>query len=157
MKKEKKADVTGIGPLSSIGIGKDILWDSILNEKTGLILEDYKIDNEKLESYYVHRLKGFNIESFGIDKSVIQDIRTWKGQEVATDLFYLLAVVKLALDDSKINYRDVNESKKIGLVLTHENPGLEQFYEEVINETYDLLSTNGKKPISKKKYSRHVG
>ncbi len=151
MAKNKRIVVTGLGPLSAIGMGKQALWNSILEGKTGLTLEDYKIGGEKLVSYYVHRIKNFNINDFGIDQNILRDIKIWKRQEEPLDLFYLLAVVKLALDDAKINYVDTNKTKGMGLVLTHENPGLEQFYEELINESYDLLKGDNKKNISQEK------
>lgn len=152
MVKSKRIAVTGLGPLSAIGVGKDALWESILREESGLILDNYKIDGDEVASYYVHRLKGFNIKNFGINQDILNDIMIWKGQETATDLFYLLAVVKLALDDSRIEYADADKTKKIGLVLTHENFGLDQFYEEVINESYSVLAGNNKIKPSKKEY-----
>ena len=151
MKKDKKIVVTGLGPLSAIGKGKEELWNSILKGKTGISLENYKVDGESLASFYVHRIKNFNIDDFSIDKNLLKDIKAWKAQENPIDLFYLLAVVKLALLDSKIDYNDTEAISRTGLLLTHENPGLDQFYNEIIDETYDLLAKQ-KKPISKKEY-----
>lgn len=145
----KRIVITGIGPLSSIGFGKS-LWRSIINGKTGLVKEDFLIDGEKLDGFFYHKIRHFSIDDFEIDKKILDDIRGWKKQDNPLDLFYLLAVVKLALDDARINYRDRNKTKGLGLVLTHENPGLDQFYEEVINESYDLLKVGNKN--SKKEY-----
>lgn len=151
MIRNKRIVVTGLGPLSAIGIGREAIWNSFLEGKTGLTLEDYKIGGEKLVSYYVHRIKNFKINDFGIEQNILKDIKAWKEQEEPIDLFYLLAVVKLALDDAKINYADPDKTKGIGLVLTHENPGLDQFYEELVNESYEILKGD-KKNISKKEY-----
>lgn len=150
MVKSRRIVVTGLGPLSAIGMTKKSLWNSIEEGKTGLTLEDYKIGGEKLVSYYVHKISNFDIKNFGIDEHILKDITIWKEQEEPIDLFYLLAVVKLALDDAKINYGDTDKTKGLGLVLTHENPGLDQFYEELVNESYDLLM--GDKKISRKEY-----
>ncbi len=151
MMKNKKIVITGLGPLSASGVGKQELWNSVVEGKTYLTLEDCKIGGEKLDSYYVHRIKNFNIKDFGIDEKILQDIKNWKEQEEPIDLFYLLAVVKLALDDARLSYLNAEKTKGVGLVLTHENPGLDQFYEELINETYELFNGN-KKKISKKQY-----
>jgi len=149
---DKRIAITGLGPLSAISTGKQALWNAILERKTGLSLDNYKVDSKTLNSYYVHRIKDFDINNFGIDQNILKDIKAWKGQQESLDLFYLLAVVKLALDDARINYLDTNKTKGVGLVLTHENPGLDQFYEEVINESYDLLRLGDGKNISKKEY-----
>lgn len=150
MSKNKRIVITGIGPLSSIGFGKQDVWQSIINGETGLVKEEFSIDSEKLEPFFYHKIKHFSIGDFEIDKKILDDIRTWKKQDTPLDLFYLLAVVKLALDDANINYQDADEAKGLGLVLTHENPGLDQFYEGVINQSYDLLKADNRK--SKKEY-----
>jgi len=48
-----------------------------------------------------------------------------------------MAVVKLALTDGGLDYD--HEDNEIGLVLTHENPGMEQFFSKVFNESYEAL------------------
>ena len=136
--------ITGVAPLTAIGFGKKALWKSITSGKTGLGLHDYFIDGKKYNSYYVHKIKNLDIERLGIDKSLLNDIRIWKESESWIDLGYFLATIKLAIKDSKLSYD--RESNKIGLVLAHENPGLDQFYKEMICETYDLAQ----KGLSKK-------
>ena len=152
MTKNKRIVVTGLGPLSAIGIGKQALWNSILDGKTGLTLENYEIGGEKLASYYVHRIREFNINNFGLNENILKDIKVWKEQDEPIDLFYSLAVVKLALDDAKIDYADAARTKGMGIVLTHENPGLDQFLEELVNESYDLLRGDSNKEFSRKDY-----
>lgn len=127
--KNKRIVITGIGPLTSIGIGKDAVWAAIRKSKTGLAHKDYYIEGEKIDGLYVHAIKNFTLANFGIEESVLFDIEAWKEKKDWPDLSYLLAAVKLALDDSKLKYdRDTNN---VGLILTHENPGLDQFYMEV--------------------------
>ncbi|MCF7908532.1 MAG: hypothetical protein K9L86_06655 [Candidatus Omnitrophica bacterium] len=152
MSKNKRIVVTGLGPLSAIGMGKEALWKSVLAEKTGLTLEKYSINGQELGDYYAHRIKDFDINDFNIDKNILEDIKAWKEQANPIDLFYLLAVVKLALSDSKINYTNRAETERLGLIVTHENPGLDQFYEEVINESYDFLVKGNNSVISRKDY-----
>jgi 3-oxoacyl-(acyl-carrier-protein) synthase len=150
MSKNKRIVITGIGPLCAIGFGKQDVWQAVMNGETGLTKDEFLIDGEKLDAFFYHKINRFSIDDFGIDKKILNDIRTWKKQDNPLDLFYVLAVVKLALDDAKIEYRDADNTKGLGLVLTHENPGLDQFYEGVINQSYDLLRADNKK--SKKEY-----
>ena len=136
MSEKKRVAITGVGPLSSIGKGKEEVWRSILNHKTGLVKEDFYIDGNMTESFYFHKINDFDIDQYGIDENILRDIRVWKQQEFAADLFYLMAVIKLALNDS--GRQVVQDSEKTGLILFHENPGLDQFYEDMINESYDI-------------------
>ncbi len=150
MNSPRKVVITGIGPISSIGIGKDKVWDSIVKGEAGLSLESYPVDGKTANEFYVHKVKNFNMADFNIDKSALDDIEAWKQDKDWKDLEYLLAMVKLALDDSKLDFDPQDTKNNIGLVLTHENPGLDEFYRKVIDESYDLLKNSNS--ISKEKY-----
>ncbi|MBI5056890.1 MAG: hypothetical protein HZB61_09785 [Nitrospirae bacterium] len=145
MSRKGRVVITGIGPFSSIGFGKEQTWQSLIKGKTGLTKEDYFVNGEKVGSYYQHKITGFDINTFGIDKDMLEDIRNWKGQGEALDLFYLMAGVKLALDDSGLEYTSKDNNSRVGLVLTHEHPGSDQFYEDIINESYELSQQNKSK------------
>lgn len=138
---KKRVVITGIGPFSSIGYGKEQVWQSMIKGKTGLSKIKYFVDGKKLNSFYAHKIKDFDINNFNIDKDILADIRHWKGQEEATDLFYLIAGVKLAIDDSGLNL-EKEIDKTTGLVLIHEHPGSDQFFEEMINKSYRLSQDN---------------
>ncbi len=131
MNKERVV-ITGIGPLTSLGLGKTKLWDSIIKGKTSLTKERIKLKKEAIEEFFVHRIKNFDINKFDINKNILKDIELWKGEEGPIDLYFLMAAAKLSLDDAGIN--NAIERDKLGLILTHENPGLDQFYWQVINE-----------------------
>ena len=62
-------------------------------------------------------------------------IKDWKEGEEITDLYYLLASIKLALRDGKV---ECGDGKDIGLIITHENPGLEQFMTKVIDSSFKI-------------------
>ena len=152
---EKRVVVTGIGPLASTGIGKDAFWEGIQNKRTGLKLEELNIDGEAWDKFYLHKIEGFDIEKFNIEKVIIEDIKTWKNGKGDRDLFYLLAAVKLALDDSGLSYD--KEDNDIGLFLTVEHPGFEVFCEGIITETIKYIEKyfSGNK-FSKHKLFRHI-
>lgn len=134
---DRRVVITGIGPLASTGIGKDAFWEGIVNHRVGLKLEEININGENWDKFYMHRTDDFNINKFGIDQEVLDDLTAWKEGDEIIDLHCLIAAVKLALDDSKLQYdRDENN---IGLVLTHENPGLEQFFTKILDSSFDLV------------------
>jgi hypothetical protein len=110
MPKNRRIVITGIGPLASPGIGKDAFWEGITLNRTGLELENFTINNKSWGKFYLNKIKRFNINNFGIDKNSLSDLKAWKNGEETTDLFYLLACIKLAIDDSKLIYN--KESNK---------------------------------------------
>lgn len=150
MSKDSRIVITGIGPITSIGIGKKALWDGIVNQRTGIIKEDFFLDNELIESFLIHKVNNFDINSFGIDSCILEDIKRWKEGEEVADLYYLMAAAKLALDDSGLVCNDDNK-ERIGLVLTHENPGLEHNTTKNILEFIDILK-NTPELLSQKKH-----
>ena len=142
--------ITGIGPVSSIGIGKDDFWRNILNQKINVELKKIFVDNLLWHEFYTHKISNFNISNFGIDKDKLDDIKEWKEGEEVVDLNYLIAAIKLALDDSNIDYNQKNNG--LALILAHENLGLMPFAYKVSNMVYDMLIDKKKKDITKRDY-----
>ena len=142
---EKRVVVTGIGPLTAAGIGKDALWKNLVEGKINIKLEECYVDGELWDKFYLHKIEGFDIKNFGIDKRILEEIKTWKEGEEITDLYYLMAAVKLALDDSKLEYE--SEDNNIGCVVVHENPGLEQYISKYTTHAFETLKN---KKITKK-------
>ncbi len=150
MDKKQRIVITGIGPISSVGIGRENFWQGILNKKINIELEECYLDGELWDKFYYHKVKDFDITKFGIEQSKLDDIRDWKEGEEITDLNYLIAAVKLALDDSGLNYD--NENNGIGLVLAHENLGLMPFGFKISHLAYEMLIGKKESEISKKDF-----
>lgn len=129
--------VTGLGPLTAIGFGKDKLWDSILKQQTGLNKEEYFIDGQTWDNFLVHKIDSFDIDKFAIEKEILGEIKNWKQGREDRDFYYSLAAVKLALADSKLSYDTDNNN--VGLFFTIEHPGFEPFCEGLIRESMDYL------------------
>jgi 3-oxoacyl-[acyl-carrier-protein] synthase II len=147
---EKRVVITGIGPLTPIGIGEDALWKSLLEGKTNVKLKEWKVDEELWEKFYVHRVDNFNINSFGIDKNKLEAIKVWKQGEEIIDLYYLLAASKLAIDDSKLEYN--SEDNNIGCIIAHENVGLEPYVSKVIDTSFEMLA-KGNRSMAKRQFA----
>ncbi len=140
MDNNKRVVITGIGPLASTGIGKKDFWEGILNQKTGLSSERVEIDGEIWDDFHLHKVNGFDMKDFRIRQDLLDDLKSWKQGAEITDLFYIISAVKLALDDSRLRYdQDINE---IGLILVHENPGLEQFFQKFCNDAFAIDKEN---------------
>lgn len=146
----KRVVITGVGPIASCGIGRDNFWQGILLKDTNIVQEEYELDGQVWEKFHLHKLRGFNINKFGLDQDKLDDILAWKEGEEIADLNYLIAAVKLALDDSGLDYR--KENNDLGLVLGHENIGLMPFGFKVSNLAYELLIDKKKSDLSKKDF-----
>lgn len=155
MTKERRVVITGLGPLASMGIGKQAFWRNIIEGDVGLKYKEIRNDGELWDGFYYHEVKGFDIDSFNIEKNIIEDIRAWKMGCEDKALYYLIAAAKLALDDSKLSYdRDDNN---IGIFVTVEHPGFEPFCESIIKETVSYLqSLPDINKFSDNKLYRHV-
>jgi len=155
MRGEKRVAITGLGPISSLGIGCNETWDSVQGLCLNLVMESYSIDNAKWGEFYLHRMKHFDIGKFDLPKQnfkFIKELRTVKKED--TDLYYLLAVVKLALKDSKLRY-DSNDND-IGLIISHENPGIETFFEELVDIAYDTFRKYKGKNITELELAKEI-
>lgn len=150
MADEKRIVITGIGPLTSIGIGKEKLWESLINGRTNIKLKEAYIGKELWDKYYYHKIDNFDITGFGIDNGVLDWIKDWKEGDEIIDLFYLIAAIKLALDDSGIKYEPQKESE-FGLVLAHENMALIPFLSKVSDHAFRMLKEEAQ-DLSKKEF-----
>jgi len=140
----KRIAVTGLGCLSSLGLGKK---DNLIG------LRDQKINFKKasgheiLENdYYIHKAKDFDLNNF-IDRKFLNDLEIWKEGDSVKDLYYLLLSVKLALEDSQLKYDPIKND--IGIIAAHENPGIDQYILKLIDSMYAILEEPGKGKISK--------
>ena len=133
MNKPESVVVTGVGPLAAGGSGKDGLWSSVMEARTGLVRKRYAIGAEDVGTFYLHEISGFDINGYGLDKRALDDIRSWKEGDEIVDLLYFLAVIKMAMDDSSLKIDDASGAVT-GVVLAHENIGLDHFYWNVVTE-----------------------
>lgn len=149
-KDKKRVVVTGIGPICSLGIGAESIRNNIFHDKrTGLQMIERLVQRELWDKFYLHCVDGFDIKGFGLENEKIRYIAEWEENEENFDLFYMIAAVKLALDDSNIQY-PCEQENELGLVITHENPGLEQFFWRVLNNSYCIIE--GDQGISKRDF-----
>lgn len=118
--KKRRVVITGLGVVSSIGIGKEEFWQANLEGKSGIDLVksfDVSLFNSKIAS----QVKNFNPLKF-IPEQVAKRV----------DRFVQLglASTKLALDDSKINL-DKEDRTTIGVIIGSGLGGV-LFHEEQI-------------------------
>lgn len=114
MEDKRRVVVTGIGIISSVGIGKDAFWESIVNGKSG-ITEISSIDTSLYKCHRGGEVKNFNPEDF-IYKRKIKFLG--RCSQLA------IAAASLALEDARLPYRKTAR-KEMGVIIgttTGESP-----------------------------------
>jgi 3-oxoacyl-(acyl-carrier-protein) synthase len=145
---KKRVAITGLGPICSLGYGASEVWDSLMKLRLNLVRERYLIDGEEWGTFHLHKMRDFDVRRFGIPEEslrFIRELRTVRKED--TDLYYFLAMISLALKDSGLRYDPKDNA--VGLLLTHENPGVETFFEELIDSAYELFNKFAGKKMSK--------
>ena len=104
--KKRRVVVTGLGVVSSVGIGKDEFWKSIINGKSG-ISKVSSFDTKEFRCHYAGEIRNFKPEEF-IDKRKIRFLG--RTSQLA------IAASSLALKDSGISLKNINK-EKIGVFM----------------------------------------
>ncbi len=155
----KRVVITGLGPITAIGIGAAPLWNSIVEGRTSISWHSDHIDGEVWETFPVARVNNFDFEGLGFSDWVRQVLHEYELTE-HRELLYLLAATKLALDESRLEYS--RESNDVAVVLTHENPGVDNYVRQVLRLVMDAkegkLALEGlsKKQLADELYRRHA-
>jgi 3-oxoacyl-[acyl-carrier-protein] synthase II len=101
----RRAVITGLGPISCIGRGREKFWDAILGEKTG-----------------ISRISTFDPEPFRV--RCAGEIRDWNPEEFfppqrlkRLDRYaqFAVASAKLALDDAGLDYSRAQPQDRVGV------------------------------------------
>lgn len=128
----KKVAVTGIGAVTSIGIGKEEFWKSLISGKSG-ITNVTLFDTSKFKRHNAGEIKNFNPADF-LPKAVSDFLG--RASQLA------IASTKLALKDTSLspaNIRDKNLAVIIGTTMA-ESSVIDFSGERFIKEQWDEIS-----------------
>ncbi|MCX5708287.1 MAG: beta-ketoacyl-[acyl-carrier-protein] synthase family protein [Candidatus Omnitrophica bacterium] len=106
MRNSRRVVITGLGAVSSIGIGKDAFWEGLINGRSG-ISEVTAFDTTAFKYHMGGEVKKFNPEEF-IPKRKIKFLG--RASQLA------IAAASLALKDAHISSKDI-PNKKVGVIL----------------------------------------
>lgn len=116
---QRKVLVTGLGPVTSIGIGNDALWRSLAGGRSAVAPRQMYVD--------LGREEEFHIASMPPALPMIQPHHEFLEQNDYAgyrDLAYALAAIDLALEDARLEYD--RSSNTIGVIQAFEAPGMER-------------------------------
>ncbi len=98
--------VTGLGAVTSVGIGKDEFWKNILTGKSG-ISEVTQFDTSKFKRHNAGEIKNFNTSDF-----IPENIAKFMGRASQ----FAIAATKSALEDSKLPIANI-ENEKLAVII----------------------------------------
>jgi 3-oxoacyl-[acyl-carrier-protein] synthase II len=106
--KKKRVVITGLGAVTSIGIGKEEFWKNLLAGKSGISLVD-AFDTSKHFNHYGGQIRGFKPDDFLSKRKV---------RLMARASHFAIAATKLALSDSRLSLKRINSGKIVLLIGT---------------------------------------
>ncbi|MFA5575882.1 MAG: beta-ketoacyl-ACP synthase II [Tissierellaceae bacterium] len=102
----KRVVITGLGPVSPIGIGKKVFWDSLMEGKSG-VGRITRFDPTDFDSKIAGEVKDFNPSDY-IDKK--------EARRMDRFTQFAIAGTKLALEDGQVDLDMVNLDK-VGVII----------------------------------------
>jgi 3-oxoacyl-[acyl-carrier-protein] synthase II len=141
--KKRRVVITGLGPVSPVGIGKGAYWDSLVNGRSG-ITEITRFDASKFPTRIAGEVKGFKPEEFMSKKYL-----TTSGR------FSQLAVAaaRLAFEDSGIKYNGA-DPHRIGACMGSSAIGI-----SIVEEPIPVFFEKGVRtihPLTLVEYTAHI-
>ncbi|MBI2996149.1 MAG: beta-ketoacyl-ACP synthase II [Candidatus Melainabacteria bacterium] len=105
----KRVVITGIGPVTSVGIGKVDFWESLKSGKSGVsrISTSENKDWEKVDIKIAGEIKNFYLENYFTDPKLLKTLQ--KDMDKVTQ--FAVVASKLAIEDSLINFSKLNTER----------------------------------------------
>ncbi|MGA9770773.1 MAG: beta-ketoacyl-[acyl-carrier-protein] synthase family protein [Blastocatellia bacterium] len=101
MMKERRIVITGIGAITSIGVGKEEFWNNLLAGRTGIA----DVELFDTSAYNVHR--GAEVKGFDAQQHVFkQDVRA-----MGRASHFAIAAARLALQDASFDLTTINPDR----------------------------------------------
>lgn len=100
-REERRVVITGLGVVSSIGIGKDAFWQSLSQGKSGVSLIE-AFDTTQFTTHFAGEIKGFEPASYIAHKQLKRMDRT---SQLA------VAAAKMAVSDAGLNFQQQDPSR----------------------------------------------
>jgi 3-oxoacyl-(acyl-carrier-protein) synthase len=133
--------ITGVGPVTALGAGKDAAWRGLQAGPPPPAEVSQTIGGEEWESYPLFACPFLEPSATPFAEA---------GRAAAAlglssrDLHLFLAAAKFALQDSTLTYP--NPNNRIGLVVSHENPGFDEYTRKIWRAMEDDPK-NGHSPL----------
>lgn len=125
--------VTGLGPVTSIGIGVDPFWQSLMNGTSGITTIE-SFDTSQYNTHIAGEIKSFQPEDY-MDRK--------EGRRMDRFVQFAVAASILALQDANLNVREDTDSDRVGVYVGSGIGGLATWEEQ-----HKILLEKGPKRVS---------
>lgn len=128
----RRVVITGMGAVTSLGMGADKLWESIKVGKSGISMIE-RVDASDLPTKVASEVKDFDPSNF-IDKKEIKRMDRFAQ--------FALVAAQMAMDESKINLENINKDR-MGVIIGSGIGGI-----ETLESQYGQLIEKGPRRVS---------
>ena len=118
--------ITGLGPVTAAGVGKEALWEGILNCRQNI---------SRIKQFVCEQVWDEIVlaEVGTVDETLSQiterHLKSLTGQDVTRDLYLFAVAAQMAITDAKLDQL----SSHCGTVVAHENPGADTYTAQIWN------------------------
>lgn len=117
----KRVVVTGVGLISSLGIGTENTWQKLIAGETGIdTITSY--DTTDMPVKIAGEVKGFDPTEYGIEKKELK--------KLARNTQFAIVASKMALEDAKLTIDETN-TEETGVIISSGIGGMEVFEEQL--------------------------
>ena len=129
----KRVVVTGLGLISSLGIGLEESWKKLIDGETGIdLITSYDTTDQPVR--IAGEVKGFEPTDYGIEKKEVK--------KLARNTQFALVATKMALEDANFKIDETN-ADDVGVLVSAGVGGI-----EIMEEQYRTMLEKGPKRIS---------
>jgi len=126
----KRVVVTGLGLISSLGIGLEEGWKKLIDGETGIdLITSYDTTDQPVK--IAGEVKGFEPTDYGIEKKEVK--------KLARNTQFALVATKMALEDANFKIDETN-ADDVGVLVSAGVGGI-----EIMEEQYGAMLTKGYK------------
>lgn len=129
----RRVAITGVGPITSIGIGKEAFWNGLRSGRSGVRRVDDLVDLEGIDVLIGSTVSDFNPCDY---------IESRKARRLDRSAQFALAAARLAFQDSGLEGADYDE-ERFGVIAGTGIGGMETF-----EENFSLLNERGPRRLS---------
>ena len=135
--------ITGIGPITAMGVGVTSLWNAFEHEAAPSIVTQRSTTSNGGRSYYrIYSPTPEMLADLDVPSVYLQRLQEWYGERFDPDHITLIQTINLALEDSGLSYDE--DENNVSLFLLHENPGIEKFFSDCLDLVFDAFVKTGR-------------
>jgi 3-oxoacyl-(acyl-carrier-protein) synthase len=148
-----KLVITGIGPVTAAGVGKEALWDGIIKYRQNVSVIKQTVGAQTWGEFALAEVGPIS-KKYGVSEQTLQALT---GQENNRDLYLFATAAQMALRDANLG----QSNSHCGITVAHENPGNDAYTSKIWSSLSEAPILSGQHPLdtitTKYESVRHAG